>query len=104
MLHYVDHTNPFLLSRFEVTQQEWRTVMGTAPSHFADCGPRCPVENVTFFDVQQFLAKLNERSGQGGPGGQGGPKDPPLRYRLPTAAQWDVAGRPAPTGPYSTRQ
>ena len=31
----------------EVTQQQWRTVMGTAPSHFSGCGPRCPVENIT---------------------------------------------------------
>ena len=59
MLHDVEITRPFLLGQHEVTQQEWRTVMGTSPSHFGACGPRCPVENVSFDDVQQFLDKLN---------------------------------------------
>ena len=56
VLHEVEITRPFLLGRYEVTQQEWRTVMGTSPSQFASCGSRCPVENVTFDEVQQFLA------------------------------------------------
>jgi formylglycine-generating enzyme required for sulfatase activity len=95
-LHDVEITRPFFIGRFEVTQQEWRTVMGTSPSHFGSCGGRCPVENVTFFDVQQFLAKMNEhvtspRS-----------KSPPLRFRLPTEAEWEYACRARTTGPFST--
>jgi len=88
-LHDVEITHPFLLSRFETTQQEWRAVMGTNPSHFAECGPRCPVENVTFFDVAQFIAKLNERSQA-------------FRYRLPTEAEWEYACRAGTTAAYST--
>ena len=38
VLHDVEITRPFLLGRYEVTQQEWRTVMGTSPSQFASCG------------------------------------------------------------------
>ncbi|MBI3491120.1 MAG: SUMF1/EgtB/PvdO family nonheme iron enzyme [Acidobacteria bacterium] len=68
-LHDVEITRPFLLGRSEVTQQEWRAVMGSSPSQNASCA-RCPVENVTFFDVQQFLAKLN------------GNASAPLKYRL----------------------
>jgi sulfatase modifying factor 1 len=89
-LHDVEITRPFLLAEREVTQQEWRAVMGASPSRFSECGLRCPVENVTFFDAQEFIAKLNERPGA------------TLRYRLPTEAEWEFACRAGTTGPFST--
>jgi formylglycine-generating enzyme required for sulfatase activity len=96
VLHEVEITRPFLLGRYEVTQQEWRTVMGTSPSQFTSCGPRCPVENVTFEEVQQFLAKLNARAAAPRS------KAPLLRFRLPTEAEWEYACRARTTGPFST--
>ena len=89
-LHDVVINRPFLLAQHEVTQQEWRSVMGTSPSRFGDCGSKCPVENVTFLDALQFVAKLNDQPGA------------TLRYRLPTEAEWEYACRAGTTGPFST--
>lgn len=75
---------PFDLGKYEVTQSEWRAVMGTNPSHFAGCG-QCPVENVSWHDVQEFMGRLNTREGEG-------------RYRLPTEAEWEYAARAGTTG------
>jgi formylglycine-generating enzyme required for sulfatase activity len=88
--HDVTINRPFFLGRTEVTQQEWRAVMGANPSRFADCGPRCPVENVTYAEVQQFLAALNMQS------------DKQLVYRLPTESEWEYACRAGSVTPFFT--
>jgi len=79
-VHHVTISRAFYLATHEVTQREWRTVMDGNPSHFAACGPDCPVEMVTFFDVEQFIARLDARSGWPG-------------FRLPTEAEWEYACR-----------
>jgi len=78
--HAVTISRDFWMGRTEVTQQQWRRVMGINPSFHDRCGPRCPVENVTWFDVQKFLRRLN-RVSHNGP------------YRLPTEAEWEYACR-----------
>lgn len=70
----------FYIGKYEVTQEQWLALMGTNPSKFNNC-PRCPVENVSWDDVQEFIAKLNERTSS------------ERRYRLPTEAEWEYAAR-----------
>ena len=69
----------FDIGKYEVTQGQWRAIMGSNPSKFGSCGNNCPVENVSWDDVQKFIKKLNAK-------GQG-------RYRLPTEAEWEYACR-----------
>lgn len=67
----------FYIGKYEVTQEQWRAVMGSNPSHFI--GDNLPVENVSWDDVQEFIKKLNSITGN--------------TYRLPTEAEWEYAAR-----------
>lgn len=68
----------YKIGKFEVSQAEWKSVMGVNPSQHKDCD-QCPVEKVSWNDVQEFLQKLNEQTGR--------------HYQLPTEAQWEYAAR-----------
>jgi len=71
-------TAPFLMTRYEVTQGQWKAVMGEAPAHFVRDDR--PVEGVSWEDIQGFLGRLNAQ-------------DPDRPYRLPTEAEWEYAAR-----------
>ena len=77
--HEVTITSPFFLGRFEVTQEQWRAVMGTTPSALQGEAAR-PVENVSWLEVQNFLHRLTTASSDS-------------RFRLPTEAEWEYACR-----------
>ena len=68
----------FRIGKYEVTQAEWQLVMGDSLnfSHNQGCA-KCPVEEVSWNDVQLFIRKLNTITGRS--------------YRLPTEAQWEFA-------------
>ena len=80
----------FEIGRHEVTQSQWETVMGTNPSYFAGCD-HCPVEQVTWDEVQRFIFILNSAH-----------HDEAWRYRLPTEAEWEYAAQAGGGVPYST--
>ena len=52
----------FALSKYEVTQAQWRALMGARPTGIKECS-QCPVENITWRDAQTFIQLLNERTG-----------------------------------------
>ena len=69
----------FFIGKYEVTQAQWKAVMGADdnPSNFK--GDNLPVEQVSWNDVQEFIGKLNYITGG--------------NYRLPTEAEWEYAAR-----------
>lgn len=75
----------FWMGQYEVTQGQWEKVMGANPSKFKK-GGNYPVENVSWNDAQDFVKKLNSRTGK--------------NYRLPTEAEWEYACRADGSGKY----
>lgn len=69
----------FALAKTEVTQKQWRAIMGTNPSHFSECGEDCPVEQVSWDDAQAYVLKLSAKTGK--------------MYRLPSEAEFEYAAR-----------
>ena len=88
-LHRVTFTRPFYLQTTEVTQGQWQKVMGYNPSQFKNCGSDCPVEMVSWDEVQELISRLNQLEGT-------------HAYRLPTEAEWEYACRAGTETPFYT--
>lgn len=70
----------FYIGKYPVTQGLWKAVMGGGnPSRNKKGGERCPVEHVSFYDVKDFIKRLNALTG--------------LRFRLPNEDEWEFAAR-----------
>ena len=67
----------FYIGKYEVTQAQWKAIMGTNPSKYKD--DNLPVERVSWNDVRDFIYRLNSVTGK--------------QYRLPTEAEWEFAAR-----------
>ena len=84
--HIVTIKNGFYIGRYEVTQAQWRAVMGNNPSHSK--GDSLPVESVSWDDAVAFVTALNSR-------------DNKYTYRLPSEAEWEYACRAGNAGEYA---
>jgi formylglycine-generating enzyme required for sulfatase activity len=89
--HEVVIANPFYISVYEVTQAQYIKIMHENPPYFSgfkECGSNCPVENMKWKDVQEFISKLNM-------------KEMTNKYRLPTEAEWEYSCRAGSKTVYS---
>jgi formylglycine-generating enzyme len=92
-------TRPFHLGRYQVTQEQYRQVMGESPCHFSPSGGGAdvvrgmdtrtfPMENVSWFDALAFCSALSALPEEQAAG---------RAYRLPTEAEWEYACRAGTT-------
>jgi formylglycine-generating enzyme required for sulfatase activity len=77
--HMVTFSRSFAIGKTEITQGQWKAMMGNNPSHFAKSGDNFPVEQVSWNDAQEYIKKLNDKTGK--------------QYRLPSEAEWEYACR-----------
>ena len=76
-VHYVTMHEDYYIGQTEVTQKLWKAVMGYNPS--AKKCPKRPVTNVNYFEVQEFLRRIDSITG--------------MQFRLPTEEEWEYAAR-----------
>jgi formylglycine-generating enzyme required for sulfatase activity len=86
--HDVRISQSFYLQTNEVSQDQWKKLMGDNPSRFDQCGGDCPVEQVSWYDARRFIEKLNQL-------------EKTTAYRLPSEAEWEYACRAGTTTEYS---
>ena len=78
-------TKPYYMGKYEVTQEQWESVMGKNPSFIIEA--KLPVTDVSWNDCQEFVKKLNDKTTGG--------------FRLSTEAEWEYSCRAGTTTAYS---
>lgn len=73
--------NPVKFGMYEVTRKQWETIMGTAYKSNNKACSNCPIENVSWKEVDSFIRKINTIG--------------KIRFRLPTEAEWEYVAKKA---------
>jgi formylglycine-generating enzyme required for sulfatase activity len=84
-LHQVNINYSFYMGKYEVTQSQWKSVMGNNPS--SEKGDNLPVEKVSWYEAKEFINKLNSLQDK-------------FKFRLPSEAEWEYSARAGTTGDY----
>ena len=84
--HKVTLTKGYWLGKYEVTQRQWKQVMGYNPSKFK--GDDLPINTISWDDCQKFIEKVNAKLGE-------------TMVRLPTEAEWEFACRAGADGEFA---
>lgn len=79
------HIKTFMMSRFLITQAQWKALMRKLPSRFK--GDALPVERVSWRDAQEFCKRLARKTGR--------------NYCLPSETQWEYTCRAGTNTPFS---
>lgn len=86
-VHHVNIGYGFQMGKFEVTQAQWKAVMGTTPwsgEEYVQQGDNNPAVNISWYDCQDLVSALNDR-------------DPDHIYRLPSESEWEYCCRAGST-------